>query len=120
MELWLSRHVSLPLYHVNTCRLCGAKKSSSEPILSNSRGVFGTAKLPHFLSTLLQSMALEFNLLALPFRFVLTLNEFRIYKLIMSVCHNRNQVWILECVGFSCYNINTSIDMAVFKSCVND
>ena len=35
--------------------------------------VLATAKLPHFLSTLLQSMALEFN----PFRLVLTLNEFR-------------------------------------------
>ena len=29
--------------------------------------VLGTAKLPHFLSTLLQSIALEFNLLALSF-----------------------------------------------------
>ena len=41
MELWLSRHVPLPLYHVNTCRLRGAKKSSAvNLLLSNSRGVF--------------------------------------------------------------------------------
>ena len=88
MELWLSRHVYLPLYHVNTCTLCGAKKSSSEPIilLSNSRGVFSTRNsqtATFSFNPELQFMALEFNLLAyILFRLVLTLNEFRIYKVI--------------------------------------
>ena len=88
MELWLSRHFPLPLalYHVNTCRLCGAKKNSSEPILlSNSRGVFSPRNS--------QTAAFSINLIAIhclviqsfsfiPFRLVLTLNEFRIYKVI--------------------------------------
>ena len=85
MELWLSRYVPLPLYHVKTCRLCGAKKNSSEPILSNSRGVFSPRNSQTAAFSIkpaaihcLEIQSFSFIL----FRLVLTLNEFRIYTVI--------------------------------------
>ena len=69
MELWLSSHVSLPLYHVNTCRLCGAEKGSSGPLLSNSRGVFSprNSQTAEFFINPVAIHGVEFNLLALSF-----------------------------------------------------
>ena len=85
MELCLSMHVFLPLYHVNTCRLCGAKISSSEPILSNSRGVFSprnsqTAAFSIYPVAIHGLGIQSFSFIL--FRLELTLNEFRIYKVI--------------------------------------
>ena len=88
MELWLSRHVSSPLYHVNTCRLAYVmQRKAAVNLYCQTAGCVQSSEQPNGrIFLLINPVAIHglgiqsFSFILL--RLVLTLNEFRIYKVI--------------------------------------